>query len=79
MDMPISRMRLLDEAAAELKKMDPDTSITKYFIRKLAIDGKIKSIMAGRKRLINLDSLLEYLSESHENQPKEIHGIRKQA
>ncbi len=77
--MSIPRMRLLDEAVVELKKMDPGTSITKYFIRQLAVDGKIKFVMAGRKRLINFDSLLEYLSESHKDQLEEFHGIRKQA
>ncbi len=55
------RMRLLDEAAQEVKKLDPNTAITKNFIRELAIEGKIPCIMAGRKRLINFDALLTYL------------------
>ena len=39
----------------------PNTAITPYFIRQLALEGKVKSVMAGRKRLINLDDLLQYL------------------
>ncbi|WP_085833870.1 hypothetical protein [Clostridium merdae] len=59
--MPIPRMRLLKEAAAEIKTVDPGTAVTPYFIRQLALEGKVKSVMAGRKRLINLDDLLQYL------------------
>ena len=64
--LPLPRMRLLKEAATEIKKIDPNTAVTTYFIRQLAIEGKIKSVMAGRKRLINLDSLLEYLDNQRE-------------
>lgn len=77
MDMPIPRMRLLKEAAAEIKQLDPETAVTPYYIRQLAIEGKVKSVMAGRKRLINFDDLLNYLSLSQETQPGEFHGIRK--
>lgn len=59
--MPIPRMRLLKEAAEEIKSVDPGTAVTPYFIRQLALEGKVKSVMAGRKRLINLDDLLQYL------------------
>lgn len=59
--MPIPRMRLLKEAAEEIKTVDPETAVTPYFIRQLALEGKVKSVMAGRKRLINLDDLLQYL------------------
>nr|DAH08910.1 MAG TPA: Protein of unknown function (DUF1580) [Caudoviricetes sp.] len=59
--MPIPRMRLLKEAAEEIKAVDPNTAVTQCFIRRLALDGKVKSVMAGRKRLINLDDLLQYL------------------
>lgn len=60
--MPVPRMRLLKEAAEEIKTVDPGTAVTPYFIRQLALEGKIKSVMAGRKRLINLDDLLRYLN-----------------
>ena len=44
--MPLPRMRLLKDAAAEIKALDPSTAVTPYYIRQLAIDGKIKSVMA---------------------------------
>ncbi len=58
----LARMRTLDECYAEIKKMDNNTAISKYYIRQLALSGKIPVVMVGRKRLINLDGLIEYLS-----------------
>lgn len=58
----LARMRTLDECYAELKKMDENTAISKYYLRQLAISGKIPVVMCGRKRLINLDGLIEYIS-----------------
>lgn len=68
------RMRLLDEAAQEIKKMDSDTAVTKNFIRGLALEGKIPCVMAGRKRLINFDALLTYLQNPKPEVP--VSGIR---
>lgn len=60
----LARMRILDECYTEIKKMDENTAISKYYIRQLALSGKIPVVMCGRKRLINLDALIEYLSSS---------------
>lgn len=73
--MPLPRMRILKDAYEELKKLDPDTSITTYFIRNLALEGKVKSVMAGRKRLINFDDLLQYLDDQRDccaEQPEQL-------
>ena len=77
--MSLPRMRLLKEAAAEIKQLDPGSAVTPYFIRQLALEGKIKSVMAGRKRLINFDDLLHYLTLPRDTEPEEVCGIRKQA
>lgn len=59
----VVKLRTIDEAYTEILKMDPDTKITKYFIRTLVKNGTIPFIRVGkRKRLINLDLLIEYLS-----------------
>ena len=58
----LSRMRTLDEAYTELKQLDPNTAVSKYFIRRLALSGKIPTVMCGRKRLLNFDGLLAYLN-----------------
>lgn len=75
--MPLPRMRLLKDAAAEIKTVDPGTAVTPYYIRQLALEGKIKSTMAGRKRLINFDDLLAYLGQPYEPEQIEIGKIRK--
>ena len=58
------RMRTIQEAAAELRRIDPHTAVTPYFIRRIVLDGTIPHVRAGNKRLINLDTLLEYLAEA---------------
>lgn len=56
------RMRTIAEAAAEIKRLDPDTAITPYYIRNLVLSGKIPHLRVGAKRLINLDILITYLN-----------------
>lgn len=58
------RMRTIQEAAAELKRIDPDTAVTPYFIRRMVLSGDIPHIQAGNKRLVNLDTLLDYLANT---------------
>ena len=56
----IPRMRTVHEAAEELKKLDANTAVTEYHIRRLVLDGVLPRIKAGNKYLINLDRLIEY-------------------
>ena len=57
----IPRMRTVHEAAEELKQLDANTAVTEYHIRRLVLDGVLPRIKAGKKYLINLDLLLDYL------------------
>ena len=57
----IPRMRTVHEAAQELKQLDPSTAVTEYHIRRLAVSGKLPRLKAGKKYLINFDTLLDYL------------------
>lgn len=65
------RMRTIQEAAVELKRIDPETAITSYFIRCMVLDGTIPHVKVGTKRLINLDTLLGYLSCAAAAQPEQ--------
>ncbi|MBR2040100.1 MAG: DNA-binding protein [Clostridia bacterium] len=56
------RMRTIQEAAAELKKLDPDTAVTAYAIRQMVLNNDIPHIKAGKKHLINMDTLEKHLS-----------------
>ena len=59
---PLPRMRTVHEAAEELRRMDEGTAVTEYHIRQLAINNIIPRVKAGKKYLINLDALIEYLA-----------------
>ncbi len=61
----LPRMRTLDECYRELKELDPNTAVSKYFVRRLALSGAIPTVKCGCKRLINFDGLIEYLQSSH--------------
>lgn len=79
----LPRMRTLDECYRELKQLDPNTAVTKYYVRRLALSGAIPTVMCGRKRLINLDGLLEYLQSPHteplpeQDTSQALNGIRR--
>ena len=55
-------MRLLDEVVPELKKLDPNTPVTRNAVRQWELSGKIPTIRAGRKRLYNMEALFDFLS-----------------
>lgn len=59
----IPRMRTVQEAARELKALDDHTAMTPYHIRRLCLDGVLPTVRAGKKILLNLDTLLEYMAD----------------
>lgn len=59
----IPRMRTVKEAAAELKELDSHTALTEWRIRELALSGVLPRVQAGKKLLINFDTLIEYLND----------------
>lgn len=56
------RMRTIQEAISALREQDPQTAITAHFVRQLVVTGTFPSVKAGKKYLINLDSLFEFLA-----------------
>lgn len=57
------RLRTINETVRFLKEQDPDTSLTPHFIRRMIVDGQVPTVMAGKKYLVDLDSLLTYLDD----------------
>lgn len=47
--------------------------LAKYHIRQLVLQGKVKYVKAGRKYLLNLDSLIDYLKNGNKEERKENH------
>ena len=52
----LARMRTLDAAYEMLKAEDPDTAISKYYLRYLMLSGQIPVHRVGCKRLLNYDA-----------------------
>lgn len=81
----IPRMRTVKEAAAEIRQLDAHSALTEWRIRELALSGVLPRVQAGKKLLINLDTLFEYLENpaAAKFQPKQtaantaVQGIRK--
>lgn len=54
--------------------------LAKYHVRQLVLQDKIKYVKAGRKYLVNLESLIEYLNngETHvKTESENLNKIRK--
>lgn len=63
MEKRIPRMRTIAKIVSELRKLDPDTEVSEYYIRQLVKTGAVPVVWAGTKALINLDDVLELLRE----------------
>ena len=60
--MSLPRIRSAAQAAAELRKIDPDTVFRECHIRAMMNSGAVTVIHAGRRQFVNLDQLIERLS-----------------
>ncbi len=55
-------LRSIKKAHDIIKKDDPDTAITVHTIRVWCKEGKVKSLNAGNKVLVDMQSLTDYIS-----------------
>ena len=58
------RMRTAKSLLREIQTQDPDTEITLHYLRKLIASGAIPVVHVGRKNLVDMDLVLDYLSNS---------------
>lgn len=63
----MARLRVLDGVYKYVIENDPETAISKNTLKRLILVGKIPSFQNGKKRLIDLDSIDEFLSNITEN------------
>jgi hypothetical protein len=61
--MEPARIRTINECMSEIRKRDPESSLTYNFIKKLCDRREVKHIKHGRKYFVNFDDLLLYLSK----------------
>ena len=63
------RLRTIEEAARAIRETDPGTALTPTALRRWVISGELPSTRAGRKYLVDLDTLERYLfSPTAENE-----------
>ncbi len=73
----MARMRLQKDVFAYIKGKDPQTALTPHALRCMVLDGTIPHVDVGRKKLINLDVLDEYLEHpEHFSSPTKFGKIR---
>lgn len=56
------KVRKIKNSLEEIKAEDSNTYLTEYAIRQMVANGEISHIRRGRKILIDLDELKEYLA-----------------
>lgn len=74
----VARMRFPADALAELRNIDPNTSVSLPMIRRLVKTGAVPSVPvgAGRRRLVNFDALCAYLENPPVDEAQTARGIR---
>lgn len=55
-------IRTIKNAVEEIKKIDNNSDITVYAIRKMIKEGKIPYIKTGNKVLINVENIIAYIN-----------------
>lgn len=59
------RLRTIKQCYEHIKQQDKDSAVTIYLIRTLCSQEKVYYIKAGKKILINLDSLISYFAATN--------------
>lgn len=68
----MGRMRTPGAAAEELRRLDPESPISRHTVDVWARQGLIYSVRVGNRRLVSLDSLEAFLSGSVAGQGKPL-------
>lgn len=83
--MAIPRMRTAERVLEEIKAADPNTEVTLYYIRALIRAEAVPVVCCGRKKLVNVDSVMELLARGYTlpepdpapPAPQTVGGIRR--
>lgn len=77
--MAMPRMRTAEKVLEEIKKQDPGTELTVSYIRRLIKAEAVPVVCVGRKKLVDVDALIEKLADGYvlPSEPKEVGKIRR--
>ena len=69
------RVRTIEQAYAEIKKIDPDCALGKSGLRRLIVSGQIPSRRAGNKYLVTMEAVEAYMNgETVHHEPAPGYG-----
>lgn len=57
----MKKLRTIEQAHEELKRIDPGTAISRNFIREAVLGGDLPFLKVKSKRLIDMNDLMEYI------------------
>ncbi len=57
----MAKYRTIQQAYESIRELDADTAITQHALRKLVVSGQLPSMRVGKKYLIDMDLLAEFL------------------
>lgn len=63
--MAVPRMRTAERVLEEIKAADPDTEVKLCYIRQLIRAGAVPVVVCGRKKLVNVDDVMELLARGY--------------
>lgn len=76
--MALPRMRTAAGVLAEIEEADPKTEITLHFIRHIIHTEQVPVVHVGRKKLVDVDALLEFIRSGSQQKATQATGrIRK--
>jgi len=67
-----ARMRTIKAAVDEIRASDPHTAISFHGLRQAVLQGRVPYIQIGKKRLIDVSTVLQHLynaNDTTENEP----------
>lgn len=67
----VPRMRTADGVLEIIKEQDPESQVTLHYLRGLVRTEKVPVVEAGKKKLVDADAVLRFLSEG-DKEPAEI-------
>lgn len=63
--MAVPRMRTAERVLEEIKAADPNTEVKLCYIRQLIRSGAVPVVVCGRKKLVNVDDVMELLARGY--------------
>lgn len=70
------KIRTIKEAYGEILEEDPNTALTLWGLRQMVINNNLPCIKCGKKYLLNMDTLKEYLKGNIEDKQHLQNNIR---